>query len=365
MKNKPIAAALIALTILGGVYWWYSTREDRLPYIKATGTIEAEVTDLSPSIAGLIEGVAVEEGQEVKAGDLILQLGRDDLLAQRQRDAMNLAAAEANLANLESGPRPEEIAEARANLENLQAGARPEEIAQAEAAVKLALASADQAEADRLRAQQLYNAGALSEKELEDAITRQETSSASLESAQASLDLINAGTREGLIQAAEARLNLLYAGNRSDVIDAAAASAEASRAVLQATDALVSDLRICAPADGTVLSVNYHKGEYVNPGTAVVSIADLEDLHLKVYIATDDLPCIRLGQEVRCRISGSEREFQGRVQHIASQGEYTPKSIQTEQERANVVFAVKIAVDNQDGMLKPGMPADVFIDRLE
>ena len=365
MKRKPLIPALILLTVLGAVYWWWSTQEDRLPYIKATGTIEADVTDLSPAIAGLIASVAVDEGQQVKSGDLLVTLNRDDLRAQRERDAMNVAAAEANLANLENGPRPEEVAEAEANLANLQAGARPEEIAQAEAAVKLAKTSADQAEADQQRAEQLYTAGALSEKGLEEAITKYEAASASLEAAQASLNLVSAGTREGLIRAAEARVNLLYAGNRSEVVEAAAASADASRAVLQATDALISDLRITAPADGTVLSVNYKDGEYVNPGTAVVSIANLEDLHIKVYIATDDLPYIYLGQEVRCQISGSEREFKGRVQYIASQGEYTPKSIQTEKERANVVFAVKVAVENEEGMLKPGMPADIYIDRVE
>lgn len=365
MKRKPLIPALIVLSILGAAYWWYSTREDRLPYIKATGTIEADVTDLSPAIAGLIAKVEVEEGQEVKAGDLVLVLNRDDLLAQRERDAMNLAAAEANLSNLEDGPRPEEVAEAEANLENLQAGARPEEIAQAEAAVKVARSNADQAQADKLRSEELYSAGAISEKTLEEAVTRYETAAATLESAQASLDLINAGTREGLIKAAEARVNLLYAGNRSEVIDAAAASAEASRAVLQATEALISDLRVTAPGNGTVLSVNYKVGEYVNPGAALVSIADLDDLHIKVYIATDDLPYIHLGQEVRCQVSGTDQEFPGRVQYISSQGEYTPKSIQTEKERANVVFAVKIAVDNREGMLKPGMPADIYIDKAE
>ncbi len=365
MKKKAIVPIIVLLFAAGYSIWWYLSQEDRLPYIKATGTIEADVTDLSPSIAGLIEKINVEEGQSIKAGETVIRLNRDDLLAQRERDAQNVAVAEANLANLEDGPRPEEVAEAEANLNNLQAGSRPEELTQAEAAVKLAQVNVDKYQLDMERAEQLYAAGAIAEKDLDTAASAYEASCASLESAQAALNLLNAGTRPDLIRAAEARVNLLYAGSRPETIEAASAAVESGKAVLRATETLISDLFITCPIEGTVLSVNFREGEYVTPGAAVASIANLDELYVKVYIATDDLPYVSLGQKVRVAISGMDREFEGRVKHIASQGEYTPKSIQTEKERVNIVFAVKVAIDNEGGILKPGMPADVYIDKAE
>jgi len=97
-------------------------------------------------------------------------------------------------------------------------------------------------------------------------------------------------------------------------------------------------------------------------GAAVLTVADLKNLWIKVYIPTDDLPAIKLNQRVRFTVSGESRTFKGTVIEIASKGEFTPKSIQTKKERTNVVFGVKIRVDDRSGVLKPGMPADaVFV----
>jgi HlyD family secretion protein len=132
---------------------------------------------------------------------------------------------------------------------------------------------------------------------------------------------------------------------------------------LQATEALLADLKITAPLDGVVLSKNFEAGEYVTPGAPVLTIADLSDMWIKVYIPTDDLPRIKLGQPVTFTVSGETRVFSGTVEEIATQGEFTPRTIQTKQERANVVFGVKIRVEDTDGVLKPGMPADVVFNQ--
>mgnify|MGYP001006658220 CR=1 FL=1 len=122
---------------------------------------------------------------------------------------------------------------------------------------------------------------------------------------------------------------------------------------------MLADLKLLAPASGTIISKNYEEGEYVPAGASLATLADLNDLWIKVYIPTDDLPRIRINQQVKVSVSGSDKVYRGRVSRIASRGEYTPKTIQTRKERSNVVFAVKISLINPGSELKPGMPADV------
>jgi len=138
-----------------------------------------------------------------------------------------------------------------------------------------------------------------------------------------------------------------------------------NRAVLKATEALVADLQITAPLTGTVLTKNYEEGEFLQLGATLLTIAKIDDLWVKVYIPTDDLPYISLGQNVQFSVSGYNQSFEGVVEEIASKGEFTPKTIQTKKERTNVVFAVKIRIKSEGGILKPGMPADVVFQRGE
>jgi HlyD family secretion protein len=162
----------------------------------------------------------------------------------------------------------------------------------------------------------------------------------------------------------QARLKLLESGSRPGVISGAQAEVERSKAVLKASESVLADLKVYAPASGTIISKNYEAGEYVPLGASLATLADLNDLWLKVYIPTDDLPRIHINQQVKVSVSGSDKTFAGRVSKIASRGEYTPKTIQTRKERSNVVFAVKITLVNPGSELKPGMPADVtFVEK--
>ena len=165
--------------------------------------------------------------------------------------------------------------------------------------------------------------------------------------------------QENMVKAAEARLKLLEAGSRSQEIEAMRLEVERNRAVLNSTEAMLSDLKIYAPISGVIQSRNYEPGEYVPQGASVATLVDIDHLWIKVYIPSDELPRIRLGQEVLCTVSGYQKGFKGKVVSIASRGEFTPKTIQTKQERANVVFGVRIELEGGPGVLKPGMPADV------
>jgi HlyD family secretion protein len=327
MKKDTLAPLIVVLLLLAaGSYWGY------IKYfppagsaLQATGTIEATTVDLTLKAAGTIKTLAFQEGSQVKKDQLLAELTRSDLSAQRERDALAVQVAQSKLDDLVSGARTQEIKAAVANR-------------------NMAQINLDQAKLDLARTEALFQGGAISQQ--------------ALEQAQANTNL-----KQNQLDAAQAALGLLEAGTRPAQINAAAAEVERNLAVLQATETMLADMALYSPIDGTVLSRNYEPGEYVAAGVSVATIADLSRLWIKVYIPTDDLPVVKLGQQVYFTVSGDPARYMGTVSQIASQGEFTPKTIQTKQERTNVVFAVKISVDNADQVLKPGMPADVVFDR--
>lgn len=319
-KKAPLVIALIILTGLG--IWGYERfRDQQQPALKATGTIEATTVDLTARLYGTIKTFSVQEGDLAEKDQIVAELSRNDLIAQMERDALGVAAAEAKLDDLLSGAREQEIEEVSAQVEAAQS-------------------VRNQSLADLERLEALLQAGAVSPEKVE----------------QARLGVQQA---EAQLRIVQARLNLLQSGNRPAVLDAARAEVDRNRAVLKASQTLLDDLVIKAPRQGTVISRNYEPGEFVTAGSTLATLADLEHLWIKVYIPTDDLPRIKLGQRVLCTVSGHSQSFNGVVKSIASSGEFTPKTIQTEKERTNVVFAVKIDLTNSGGVLKPGMPADV------
>ncbi|WP_347488813.1 HlyD family secretion protein [Desulfoscipio sp. XC116] len=321
-NKKRVVAVLILLLLVTGSYWaheHYYKREVAL--IQAAGTIEATTVELNVKMSGTVNKLAVDTGDTVTGGQLAAELVRSDLTAQRERDALGVLKAEAQLADLQSGAREQEKSEAVAGV-NI---------------AKVNLAKAD---TDLARVEALYHSDAVPEADYDKART-------------------NADLSKNQLAAAEARLKLLESGSRPQQINSARAEVERSKAVLKASDAMLEDLKIYCPISGVVLSRNYEVGEYVQMGSSLASVADLNDLWIKVYIPTVDLPFIKLGQQVQFTVSGTDKVFKGEVEEIAAKGEFTPKTIQTQQERANVVFAVEIKINDAGGALKPGMPADV------
>jgi HlyD family secretion protein len=329
LKEKRKIALIILLLVLlaGGSYWAYNKYfMSASSSILATGTIEATTVDLNLKAAGTIKTLAFKEGDAVKQNQPLAELTRSDLAAQRERDALA-------------------VAEAQDKVNDLVSGARDQEIKAATASLNIAKINLDNANLDLERVKKLFEAGAVSQQELDQAQLNSDLKKNQLDAAQAALSLLQAGTRPAQISGAEAEV-------------------ERTKAVLKASESMLDDLKINSPIDGIVLSRNYEPGEFVAMGVSLGTIADLNHLWIKVYIPTDDLPMIKLGQKVHFTVSGNSTQYIGTVSNIASQGEFTPKTIQTKQERTNVVFAVKITVDdNQNSALKPGMPADVVFDR--
>lgn len=316
-------AVILVTAVLA--YWGYqSFGGHHSDVLEASGTIEATKVELRSKLAGTVEHFTIRPGQRVDKDQLVAEIVRNDLVAQQERDALAVLKAEAQLADLISGARQQEIDEAAA-------------------AVDLAQAEYDKARADYRRAEQLFQQQALAEAEFQQV--------------EAQLKMT-----ESRLAAAKAKLATVQSGSRENLIDAARIELERSKAILKATEAQLADTKVFSPISGTVLSTNVEQGEYVSPGSSLATVADLDDMWIKVYIPTDQLPKIKLGQSVHFTVSGSADQYPGTVVEIASQGEFTPKTIQTKQERTNIVYAVKIKIESTGGILKPGMPADVFFN---
>lgn len=321
MKKAARPVIILSVLLLASYYlyqYYAGARDDSLT---ASGTIEATTIELNARSSGTIYRLPIEEGQIIKAGQLVAELSREDLLAQKEKAANTLRSAEAHLKDLKSG-------------------ARNQEIVAAEIGVEAAQDALSQAELDLDRAVKLKESGGIASEAWEKAKLARDSAARVLE-------------------VARNNLSLLQEGNRTQTIAAAAADVEAARSALKVADSAVSDLQVYAPHAGTIISRNFEPGEYVPTAATLATMADLSDLWIKVYIPTDDLPRVKLGQKVAFTVSGSNNKFTGTIINIAAKGEYTPKMIQTEKERANVVFAVKIKVGSHQGQLKPGMPADV------
>ncbi|NLV15975.1 MAG: HlyD family efflux transporter periplasmic adaptor subunit [Syntrophomonadaceae bacterium] len=326
--RKRLFIVLGVLIIAGLGYWGYSFFLSSMNQdITATGTIETTSVALHVKTPGTIEELSVREGDQVRKEQVVARIVRDDLVAQRESALMTLEKAQAQLADMVSGARAQEIEAAAAN-------------------VNIARIAWEKSNSDLQTRELLFKQGAISEEELE-------------------RYRIAAEVDHNKFQSAQAALSLAEAGSRANTVAAARAEVERCRALLKSADALLEDLKVISPLDGVVLTKNYQAGEFTQAGTTIATVADLQDLWIRVYVPTDDLPKIKLGQAVTFTVTGSRENFHGKVVEIASKGEFTPKSIQTKNERANVVFGVKIRVVDQNELLKPGMPADVVFTESE
>jgi HlyD family secretion protein len=332
--KRPLLVRIVGIAVLAAVVsllWWrfgpISERNANQSRILATGTIEATEVEVSAELGGTIENLLVDEGYRVERGQPVAKI--ED--SQLEAEALRAEAA------LES---------ARAALEDLEAGARSEELQRARARVELARATLALAETEWQRADRLFKDGVLSEGQRDNART-------SLDVAKSQHDV-----------AAE-ELKLLEAGARPDQIKAARWQLKQAEAALRLARVRLEKTNISAPISGTVLVKSSEEGEVISPGVPIVTIADLGDMWVKIYIDEVDIGTLRLGQRARVRVdSFPGKEFSGKVTYISDEAEFTPKNIQTREDRVKLVFAVKIGIDNAGGLLKPGMYADIELEAM-
>lgn len=293
--------------------------------LKLSGNIETIQVAMSFRTPGRILERPVDEGFLVKEGQLIARLDSQDLAQQAAAQQAAAATAQAALAALEAGSRPEEIQAAKATLD------------QAEADYK-------RLEPDDARIRDLQQKGILSVRDYESTHASFVASKAKVDQARQQYQLVKKGPRKEDIDQARARL--AQAREASNV-----AQTQLGYATLK------------APFAGVVLSKNAEAGEYVAPGTSVVTLANLGQVWLRAYLEEEDLGRVKVGQKAWI-LSDSYpgKRYEGRVAFIASEAEFTPKSVQTRKERAKLVYRIKVDVPNPAMELKPGMPADAEIE---
>ena len=291
--------------------------------VTGSGTVEMDEVDVASLVGGRLQRLHVDEGDAVRLGDTLAVLDRGELLA-----ALEARAADA--------------ARAVAQLRDLQAGARSQELDAAQADLQAAVAQWQLASSEAARAETLY--------------LRHVVAVADLDRARSARDA--AAARRA---AAQERYGLLRAGPRSDLVRAAREAEAAARAQLEAARSQAQELVLVAPIDGIVLLKNLNQGEIVPPNVPVVTLGNPDRLWMRVFIGAPKIGRVQRGAPVSVRVTGYKQEFHGRVIEIASKAEFTPRAALTEEERANLVFGVKIEIESSGGALKPGLPADARI----
>ncbi len=344
--------------------------------IRVSGNIEVTDAELSFKIPGRVEARLVDEGETVERGQLIARLDSKELAQEVSLRQAEVQAAQAALAELEAGSRPEEITAARAaaeqakaRLEELQAGSRPQELAAAQAASRSATADAQRLQEDFRRYSDLYQKQLVSTQQYDAARTAAEMAQARAREAKEQLDLVKEGPRKEEIEQARAayaqaqdRYTLVKKGPRIEDIEQARARLEQARQMLAVAETQLSYATLTSPMSGAVLSKSIEPGEYVSPGTPIVTVGDLENVWLRAYVNEADLGRVKLEQPVRVTTDTYPgKTYDGRVSFISSQAEFTPKSVQTEKVRVKLVYRIKVDIQNRNRELKPGMPADALI----
>ncbi len=322
--NKRYIAVLGIFIILAGLtgykLWWNKKAEG----ITASGTIEITKTDITPKVSGYLRDLTIDSGDAVRLGQTVAKIDRPDLQAQLLRDQAALDKAKLQLTDLQKGSRNQERQAASANV----ASAR---------------SVYQKTKADYARYNALYQQGAVSKRDLDVARSAMEVAQSAL-------------------QAAEMQFSLTDEGNRPDVVAAQRQEVLRNQEIVAASRIALTDATVASPLNGVVLSKNYESGEYVNAGSAVATVGDLKDCWVRIYVASTQLGLLKIGQPAVVKIdSFPDRAFKGTIQEINQSAEYTPRQSITERERANLVFGVKVKIDNSAGILKPGMPADVVL----
>lgn len=299
------AIILICVSLLAGACSKSSDRE-----ISSSGTIEATEVMISSKVSGELTRLLVDEGTAVRSGDTLAVIDPVDYQIQLNQAQANYEALEAQYKLAVRGSREEDIKQAEANFKNAQE--------------------------DLNRMQELWASKSITQKQFDDAQTRFIVSQQTMEK--------------------------LKRGSRSEEIATAKARRDQALAQVEAIKKKVADCYITAPVRGVITQKAVEQGELVGPGAAVVQISRLDKVFLMIYVNEQDLGRVKLGQQAKVKIDTyPNKDFPGKVVYISPIAEFTPKNIQTKEDRTKLVFGVKIEVDNADGSLKPGMPADASV----
>lgn len=306
--------------------------------LSASGTVEATDTNVNAEAGGKLTDILVEEGTMVKEGDVLARIDSTIMALQVQQAEANLRAAQEKSKEVKAGSRTQLISQAQASVQqinSLQQGAQN---------------SVNNALDNLNRTKALFDQGGTTTQQLSDAQNRYETARAQLEAYSAQK------------KSAQEQVDLLKSGATTETINIADAGAAQAQVSLAIAKAQLDKTVLYAPSSGVISSLNFQKGEVISPGAPIVTITDTSDLWVNVFIPEQDLPKIKLAQKAEIYIDAyPDQPFQGEISYISPTAEFTPKNLQTKEERVNMVFAVKVQISDGKDRLKPGLPADITI----
>lgn len=314
-----VALAIAAIATNG--FGLFRARADN--GLTLNGNVDIREVDLGFRVSGRITRIAVEEGAKVKAGELLATLDTATLDSRIAQADARVAQAEAQLAKLRNGNRSQDIAQARAR-------------------VAAAAALAQDAERDYARRQPLVEPGAISRDLWEQTVAARDKARADLAQAQQAL-------------------SLLVAGSRREDVEAAAADLRSAVAARQGASTDLSDARLLASVDGTVVTRAREPGAIVQPGETVLTLAIVRPMRVRAYVAEPDLARISPGMKVLVTTDGNPRTYHGSIGYISPRAEFTPKSVETENLRTDLVYQLRIIVSDPDDALRQGQPVSVAV----
>jgi HlyD family secretion protein len=387
MKKVILALILIGGLATAGVLVYMNLHPTVSNRIQVSGNIELTEVDIAFKTAGRLIERTVDEGDEVKKGMVVARLDRDQLVQQRAEQVATLQTAEAQLDEARSSAewqrstmaadldvRRNDLSSAQSHLLEMKNGSRPEEIQQAAASVDSAQAEFDNAKKDWDRAQPLYKSDDISTAQFDQYRKAMDSATANLKQAKEHYSLVKAGNRSEEIENASAQeakaraslkvgeANSLELQRREQDIVARQGDIIRAKAQIVLIDSQLADTIASSPVSGVVLVKAADVGEVLAPGTSVLTVGDIDHPWLRAYIAETDLGRVKLGSKVKVTTdSYPGKIYNGRVSFISSEAEFTPKQIQSAEERVKLVYRIKIDIDNPLHELKSNMPADAEI----
>jgi multidrug resistance efflux pump len=414
---KRIIPIIIIIAIIAGGYWWYTQNntvvaletEGPTPLV-GSGSIEAETVAITAELGGRIVDLLADEGEEVTADQILVELDKSDLLAQQLQLEAALATAKANLESASAPPRPEDIAVAQAQLQQAKVsrdGTKmvwealdilvndpkqlEAQISQAEARVTEAEKGQEMALVNQKRADIQAEAASrnqsdhtglvqaeVAQKQLEAANIGVQIAGVNVEGAKKQVTHLirmrdepllletqaNAAESaykqaEAAVLMAKANLTAVQANPTAEDIAVAQAQVQEAEAAMDLIEVQLAKQTLTAPRDGLISQKLVNPGELAAPGAILMELSDIDTVDLTVFIPETRIGEVQIGQQALVYVDAYPGEtFEGEVTFIAHEAEFTPRNVQTQEERVNLVFAVKITLDNPDHRLKPGMPAD-------
>ncbi len=386
MKKRLILIVFLVLLVGVGAMVYRGQRKERLAELYYSGTIEATQANLAFQISGRVNTVFVEEGQAVGKNQVLAVLDQEESSARLEQARSDWVRSQENLKQLETlleinrKVLPAEVERVKAGVQALQSqlaelesGYRVQEVDQARYAYEQAQFALEEAHKDKIRYERLFERKIVAEKDKDAIDLKYETALKAYERAKKAYELLKEGYRKESIETArskmaegqaalkQARDNLKKIEAIESEVEAARAQVQSAKAALELAEIRLAYTELRAPFNGILVSRNVEPGEVITPGQEVLSLSDLSEVDLKVFVDETEIGKVKPGQQVDVKIDTfPSKTYTGQVSFISPEGEFTPKMIQTHKERVKLVYLVKVTIPNPDLELKTGMPADAW-----